>query len=105
MELYCNLESVLTWFLHHAVLQDGSAMPNAILQGAIAEIVYRKAVEALPEDVNFLVSLVKICSEFPFTQKLQGTMYQQWVQLKLIHLRTISYWCILHTPSLHQYTT
>ena len=59
-------------------------MPNAILQGAIAEIVYRKAVEAMPEDVNFLVSLVKICSEFPFTQKLQDTMYQQWVQLNII---------------------
>ncbi|XP_061191995.1 U3 small nucleolar RNA-associated protein 6 homolog [Saccostrea echinata] len=49
---------------------------SEILEGAIAQIVYRKAVEAFPGDLKFALSFLPICRTFDFMSKQEDAMLE-----------------------------
>ncbi|XP_046582827.1 U3 small nucleolar RNA-associated protein 6 homolog [Haliotis rubra] len=49
---------------------------EAVLSGKVAQIVYRKAVEQFPGDVNLVLALIDVCQQFPFTASKLNTMYK-----------------------------
>ena len=93
MSVYCKNSCILTKYPNlycHICLQlrkrrevlgvtDDGETENAdvILEGKIAEIVYEKARENVPDDVSFHISLVSVARCFPFTASLQDTMYKE----------------------------
>lgn len=47
-------------------LQSGEAAIHAVLTGAIAKVVYRTAVEAVPDSISFRQGFLEILSQFKF---------------------------------------
>ncbi|XP_041364747.1 U3 small nucleolar RNA-associated protein 6 homolog [Gigantopelta aegis] len=49
---------------------------DAIIEGKVAFVVYKNALESISGDVNFLLSFIPICKLFDFTQNQEEHMFQ-----------------------------
>ncbi|XP_071107937.1 U3 small nucleolar RNA-associated protein 6 homolog [Haliotis cracherodii] len=61
---------------------------EAVLSGTVAQIVYKKAVEQFPGDVDLALALIAVCQQFPFTAPKLSTMYKDLKELYPQHAVT-----------------
>ncbi|XP_064620743.1 U3 small nucleolar RNA-associated protein 6 homolog [Lineus longissimus] len=54
-----------------------SDVQDAVLAGQVAQIVYKKALEAFPGDVEFCLSFLPVCKLFDFTQDMTEDVYNE----------------------------
>ncbi|XP_002740357.1 U3 small nucleolar RNA-associated protein 6 homolog [Saccoglossus kowalevskii] len=62
------------------ILQDVKSVETSIvedelMQGKAAIVVYKKAIQSMPDDIEFRFSLLPISREFDFTQDVQNEIY------------------------------
>uniref|UniRef100_A0A4W3H6E1 UTP6 small subunit processome component n=1 Tax=Callorhinchus milii TaxID=7868 RepID=A0A4W3H6E1_CALMI len=69
-----------------------SAYPKEILQGELARVVYKNAIEKIPGDAEFHLSLLTIAALFSFTQELQREILQD---LQTLHTNNATTWDFL----------
>ncbi|CAH1273845.1 UTP6 [Branchiostoma lanceolatum] len=50
-------------------------IPDALSQGQAAIIVYKKATEAITDDIEFILSFIPVCQKFDFTNEHQDLIY------------------------------
>ena len=52
-------------------------MSDSVLEGDVAEVVFKKAIETVPDDVDFMLSFLPICKLFDFTSSIQEHIYSE----------------------------
>ncbi|XP_076072744.1 U3 small nucleolar RNA-associated protein 6 homolog [Mytilus galloprovincialis] len=55
--------------------EEADKVADTVLEGFVAEVVYKKAIEAIPDNVDFVLSFLPICQLFDFTTKLQEDIF------------------------------
>lgn len=83
-------------------LPEADEMSDAVLEGQIAEVVHQKALENIPDDVDFILSFLPVCRLFDFTKPIKDKILsslrekysdrpQTWDALAREHLSGESY--------------
>ncbi|XP_070580841.1 U3 small nucleolar RNA-associated protein 6 homolog [Ptychodera flava] len=54
---------------------EHTAVDDALMQGTAATVVYKKAIEAMPDDIDFRLSFLPVCKDFDFVQGIIDTIY------------------------------
>lgn len=58
-------------------ISEEDEVSDAVLQGHVARIVYINALQAIPDDVNFLLSFLPVCQQFDFTREQEENICQE----------------------------
>ncbi|XP_071796690.1 U3 small nucleolar RNA-associated protein 6 homolog isoform X2 [Asterias amurensis] len=55
------------------VVEEG--MEDALLQGQVARLVYKIAIQDMPDDINLHLAFIPVCNKFDFTQDIKDEIY------------------------------
>lgn len=81
---------------------ESDKVSDSVLEGHVAEVVFKKAIETVQDDVDFMLSFLPICKLFDFTSQIQEHIYselknkyldkpQTWEALAKQHLQVQEY--------------